>query len=402
MTRLPRLPIFRVTQASEWWRMPLIGLFVSAPISLTTSMFLASYGAQGPYGGFWRLLLAGLAASVPIFALSGVFFAPLEIWLTRRPRRFHARQAGVLRAGALALAGIVGAFAAHAIVVWALPAQPPSTLLPVLLVTYPLDTAIVGLAYTLYDEYIYQLRFSAQLTQELRVAQRIQQGLFPSQYPQVKDYSLAARCQPARETGGDFYDFIELSDGRLGLVIADVAGKGMPAALQMANTRSTLRAEARLGYGPAETLLRANRSMCHDIFTSGFVTCLYSVLDPVTNRICFANAGHPLALLRNDSSVKEIEVYGLPLGLRPDATYDEVEVFLEPGDTLFLYSDGLIEAMNSARELFGLERLLACLRREGHRIGDDLIEQTWSAARSFAGRVEQDDDMTVIVLRHGE
>ena len=392
-----------VAQAAEWWRMPLIGLMVSGPISLTTSLFLASYGAQGPYGGFWRLSLAGLAASVPIFVLSGVFFAPVEIWLTRRPRRMDAWRVGLLRGGVLALVGAAGAFAGYAIVVWALPSAPPASLLPVFLATYPLDTAIVGLAYTLYDEYIYQLRVSTVLTQEMRVARSIQQGLFPRQSPQIEGYTLAARCQPARETGGDFFDFIELSGGRLGIIIADVSGKGMPAALFMANARSIWRAEARLGSGPAETLQRVNRALYHDINSSGFVTCLYAILDPATRLLCLASAGHPLPLLRDDLGVREIEVYGLPLGLQLDAVYCEVRLALEPGDALLLYTDGIIEAMDTSRQLFGLERFMAFFKREGDRAAEVLVERACGSARAFDGGPDQADDMTVIVLkRHGQ
>jgi sigma-B regulation protein RsbU (phosphoserine phosphatase) len=251
----------------------------------------------------------------------------------------------------------------------------------------------------LYDEYVYQLRISTQLTQEMRVARNIQQGLFPRQCPQVKGYTLAARCQPARETGGDFYDFIEFSDGHLGIVIADVAGKGMPAALLMANARSTWRAEARNGHSPAETLHCVNRSLCHDINSNAFVTLLYAVLDPITHRLCLASAGHPLPLLHKDSGLREIEVYGLPLGLQPDITYDEVQVSLTPGDTVLLYTDGVTEAVNSSRELFGFERLTAFVQREGHHTAKILVEHALSAACAFSGQAGQADDITVMVLK---
>jgi serine phosphatase RsbU (regulator of sigma subunit) len=393
----------QVTRAAEWWRMPLIGLLVSGPISLTTSLFLASYGAEGAYGGFWRLSFAGMAASVPIFVLSGVFFAPVEIWLTRRPRRMETWRAGLLRSGVLALVGAVGAFAGYAIVVWALPTAPPDTLLPVFLATYPLDTAIVGLAYTLYDEYIYQLRVSTVLTQEMRVARSIQQGLFPRQSPQVEGYSLAALCQPARETGGDFFDFIELNEGRLGIIIADVSGKGMPAALFMANARSIWRAEARLGSGPAATLQRVNHALYDDMNSNGFVTCLYLILDPAARLLSIAGAGHPLPLLRDDAGIREIEVYGLPLGLQLDASYREVRLALKPGNALLLYTDGIIEAMDTSRQLFGLERLVDLFKREGDCSAEVLAERACKSARAFAGGPAQADDVTVIVLKlHGE
>jgi hypothetical protein len=397
----PRVSNLWVSRAFEWWRMPLIGVLIGGPISLTASLFLASYGAEGPYGGFWRLLFAGLAASVPIFAVGGFLFAPVEIWITRRSTPLRVRHALVLRAGVLGVAGMAGAFIAHVVVVWLLAAPPPNTLFPVLLVTYSFIGASIGLFYTFFDEFIYQLQFSAQLTHEMRVARNIQRGLFPRQSPQVDGHSLAAHCQPARETGGDFYDFIELHDGCLGLVIADVAGKGMPAALLMANTRSIWRAEARLGDGPAETLRRVNHSLWHDMSSnsSGFVTCLYAVLDPLAREIRFASAGHPLPLLRNDGEIREIEVYGLPLGLQPDAAYEEVTLRLTPGDTVLLYTDGVIEAMNASRELFGFERLTAFMRREGHCAAGTLAERAWTAARAFSGPVGQEDDMTVMVLK---
>jgi serine phosphatase RsbU (regulator of sigma subunit) len=399
MNRWWRLLDFRIMRASEWWRMPLIGLLISAPISLTTSLFLASYGAQGPYGGFGRLLLAGLAASVPVFVLSGLVFAPVEICLSRQPQRLRPWHAAALRGGVLALTGVFGAFIAYGIVVWALPAPPPYMLLPVLLITYPLDIALVGLIYTLYEQYLHQLEVSTQLTHELRVASGIQQGLFPRQLPRLPGYDLAVRCQPARETGGDFFDFIELSGGRLGVVVADVAGKGMPAALLMANARSTWRAEARLAYNPAETLRRANRSLCRDVNSNSFVTFLYAILDPAERKICFAGAGHPLPLIFKNSEIREVEVYGLPLGLSHDATYDEACISLEPGDTVLLYTDGITEAMGPSRELFGYERLLALLQREGHRAARSLVERTWSAASDFSGASSQADDMTVMVLK---
>lgn len=397
----PRISNLWVSRAFEWWRMPLIGVLIGGPISLTASLFLASYGAQGPYGGFWRLLFAGLAASVPIFAVGGFLFAPVEIWVTRRPTPLRTRHALVLRGGVLGAAGMVGAFVAHVIVVWLLAAPPPGTLFPVLLVTYSFIGASIGLFYTFFDEFIYQLQFSAQLTHEMRVARGIQQGLFPRQIPQVKGHSLAARCQPARETGGDFFDFIELGDGRLGLIIADVAGKGMPAALLMANTRSVWRAEARLGDGPAETLRRVNRSLWQDMNANSksFVTCLYAVLTPPAREIRLASAGHPLPLRHNDAGIREIEVYGLPLGLEPDAAFDEVTVLLNPGDTLLLYTDGVIEAMNSSRRMFGLERLTAFMEREGHSTAETLAEQAWLEARAFSGQAGQDDDITVMVLK---
>jgi serine phosphatase RsbU (regulator of sigma subunit) len=399
MDKLWQLLDFRVQRAADWWRLPLIGLVVSAPISLTTSLFLASYGAEGSYGGFWRLLVAGILASVPVFVLSGALFVPVELWIQRRQKRLHPLQAAVGRSGVLALNGVLGAFIAYAIVVAALLAPPPSTLMAVFLITYPLDIALVGLIYTLYEEYVFQLQVSTQLTQEMRVASGIQRGLFPRDIPRVSGFDLAARCEPARETGGDFFDFIELGDGRLGMVIADVAGKGMPAALLMADARSTWRAEAQLDRGPGETLRRANMSLCRDTDSNSFVTFLYAVLNPTLRQICFASAGHPLPLVYSGSQIKEVEVYGLPLGLAQDATYDEVSLALTPGDTVLLYTDGIIEVMNASRELFGVEGLMSVLRHEGGHAASSLLERTWAATRAFGSDDGQADDMTVMVLK---
>lgn len=386
-------------RASEWWRMPLIGVLIGGPISLTASLFLASYGAEGPYGGFWRLLLAGLAASVPIFTTGGVLFAPLEIWLTQRSRRLRVRYALLLRGGVLGLAGVAGAVVAHLIVVALLVAPPPPTLFPVLLMTYMFIGTIIGLSYTFYDAYVYQLRLSTELTQEMRVARGIQQGLFPRQSPRIPGFDVGALCQPALETGGDFYDYIEFGDGRVGLVIADVVGKGMPAALLMANTRALWRAEAQFQDNPAETLRRVNRSLYRDINSDGFVTLLYAILDPHTRQLCVASAGHPLPVWHGRAGVSEIEVLGLPLGLKQDAGYDELSVSLEPGDVIVVYTDGITEAVDGTRELFGLERLVALIKSEATRPASDLATEACSQARRFSGRTGQADDMTVVVLK---
>ena len=386
------------TQASEWWRMPLLGVAIGGPISLTASLFLASYGADGPYGGFGRLLMAGMTASVPIFAAGGLLFAPVEIWLTDRPRRLPILRALLVRTGTLGLAGIVGAIVANAIVIELLAAPPPPSLFPVLMLTYPFIGLIIGLAYTFYDVYVYQLRLSTQLTQEMHIARTIQQGLFPRQCPSVDGYELAATCRPAHETGGDFFDFITF-DRQVGMVIADVAGKGMPAALLMANTRALWRAEARLKHDPGETLRRVNRSLYRDINSGGFVTMIYALLEPETGRLHIAGAGHPLPLLLSPQRLQEVPAYGLPLGLTPDATYDTTTIQLAPGEAVLFYTDGVTEALNASRELWGEERLRATLRSQPHRSAQELVALICDRARQFSGRTPQSDDITVMALK---
>jgi sigma-B regulation protein RsbU (phosphoserine phosphatase) len=145
-------------------------------------------------------------------------------------------------------------------------------------------------------------------------------------------------------------------------------------------------------------LRRVNHTLCHDVH-SGFVTLLYAVLNPATRELCLASAAQPLPLLHNDSGLREIEVYGLPLGVQPDAVYDEVLVTLAPGDTLFLYTDGVVEMLNRSRELFGFDRMMDLVRQEGHRPAEDLIGYTLDAVHAFGGQTDQADDITVMALK---
>ena len=169
--------------------------------------------------------------------------------------------------------------------------------------------------------------------------------------------------------GGDFYDFIELPDGLIGLVVGDVTDKGVPAALVMATTHSILRAEAPAFVSPSKVLERANDLLVQEIPPQMFVTCLYGVLDPATGRLRYANAGHNLPMSAPDGVV-ELRATGMPLGAMPDMTYEEKEATLAPGDTVLLHSDGLVEAHNREREMFGFPRLAALTGCSGGRGAD--------------------------------
>ncbi|HEV2109369.1 MAG TPA: GAF domain-containing SpoIIE family protein phosphatase, partial [Thermomicrobiales bacterium] len=163
------------------------------------------------------------------------------------------------------------------------------------------------------------------IEQELQVAQLIQQTLLPKTLPELPGWSLAAVYRPARAIGGDFYDFVTLADGRLGIIIADVTSKGVPAALVMATARSVLRTSALQEDTPGNVLGRANELICPDMPTNMFVSCFYAILDPDSGHLSYANAGHPLALRRHDQGVDELRATGLPLGLMPDPRYEEQE-----------------------------------------------------------------------------
>ena len=242
------------------------------------------------------------------------------------------------------------------------------------------------------------------IEQELKVARLIQQTLLPKHVPDLPGYGLAAYYQPAREVGGDFYDFMELEDGQLGLVVGDVTDKGVPAALVMATTRTLLRASAQRLDSPGEVLKRVNDVMVQDIPPNMFITCLYAILDPQTGLLRYANAGHDLPYRRRASAggAEELRATGMPLGLLPGMAYEEKEIVLERGDSVLFYSDGLVEAHDPHREMFGFPRLQGLVA--GHRSGGAaMVNFLLSELARFTGdEWEQEDDITLVTLERSE
>ena len=243
------------------------------------------------------------------------------------------------------------------------------------------------------------------IEQELKVARLIQQTLLPKALPDIPGYEVAAYYQPAREVGGDFYDFLTLEDGRLGLVIGDVTDKGVPAALVMATTRTMLRAAAQRLLSPGEVLQRVNDVLVQDIPPNMFVTCLYAILDPETGRLVYANAGHDLPYRRRagrGGAAEELRARGMPLGLMPGMGYEEKEMVLGKGESVLFYSDGLVEAHDPRREMFGFPRLqgLVGAQRSG---GSSLISFLLAELARFTGENwEQEDDITLVTLDRPE
>ena len=236
------------------------------------------------------------------------------------------------------------------------------------------------------------------LAQELRVATLIQQQFLPRELPRLPEWQIAAFYGPARAVGGDFYDFVELPDGRIGIAVGDVTDKGVPAALVMARTHSILRAEASRLSSPGEILSRANDLLVPEMPARMFVTCLFAVLDPATGRIVIANAGHNLPFVRTGGAVTEIRATGMPLGLLPGIRYEEVEGTIAPDSNVLLYSDGLVEAHDPAREMFGFDRLRAALVVDD--AGSELLDRLLETLRTFTGPDhEQEDDITLVTLR---
>jgi len=239
------------------------------------------------------------------------------------------------------------------------------------------------------------------IEQELLVARRIQQASLPKEVPVLEGWQISPFYQPAREVGGDFYDFHHLSEGRLGLVVGDATGKGVPAALVMSTTCGMLQlaAQALDSSSPGEILERVNETLLARIPTSMFVTCFYAILDPGSASLSYANAGHDLPYVRRGGGdCEELRARGMPLGLMPGMSYEEREIELDAGEAALFYSDGLVEAHDPEGEMFGFPRLRALVSEhaEERSLGDFLLEELYS----FVGEGwEQEDDITLLTLK---
>ena len=237
------------------------------------------------------------------------------------------------------------------------------------------------------------------IEQELRVARSIQRASLPKEVPTLQGWQISPFYQPAREVGGDFYDFFELPNGRLGIVVGDATGKGVPAALVMASARSMLRAVAQNSESPGDVLRRVNDTLVTDIPPNMFVTCFYAILDPNSGSLTYANAGHDLPYVHQGDSAEELRARGMPLGLMPQMSYEEKEIVFEAGEAALLYSDGLVEAHDPKGEMFGFPRLRALVAEHGAEessLGDFLLEELYT----FVGEGwEQEDDITLLTLR---
>jgi serine phosphatase RsbU (regulator of sigma subunit)/predicted ester cyclase len=235
--------------------------------------------------------------------------------------------------------------------------------------------------------------------QELRVAQRIQHALLPNSVPELEGWGITHDYRPAREVGGDFYDFLNLNEGRVGLIIGDVSGKGIPAALVMACTQSVLRAVAQsAGVLPGKTLEEANEVLFTYLPPNMFATCFYAVLDSTDGRLRYANAGHNLPCCWHEGKATELRAKGMPLGLLSGMEYEVKERILAPGDGVLLYSDGLVEAHSPQREMFGSPRMQRYV--SAHSEGAELIDSLLAELEQFTGEDwEQEDDITLLTLQ---
>src|SRR5215204_5830221 len=245
-----------------------------------------------------------------------------------------------------------------------------------------------------------QLSLMRQSTeQELRLARSIQRASLPEEVPQLEGWQISPYYQPAREVGGDFYDSHFLSEGRVGLVVGDATGKGVPAALVMSTTCGMLRLAAQNYSSPGENLQRVNEALYPYVPSNMFVTCFYAVLEPKSGHLVYANAGHDLPYLWHGGEAEELRARGMPLGLMPSMSYEQKKIELAAGEGVLFYSDGLVEAHDPKGEMFGFPRLRALIAQhheEERAMGDFLMEELYS----FVGEGwEQEDDITLLTLR---
>jgi anti-sigma regulatory factor (Ser/Thr protein kinase) len=242
-----------------------------------------------------------------------------------------------------------------------------------------------------------EARERERIDQELRVARVIQQTLLPKEVPALPGWEVLPFWQPARAVSGDFYDFIPYPDGKVGIVVADVTDKGVPAALVMATTRSIIRSCAERSESPGQVLFQANNLLCPDIPPRMFVTLLYAILDPISGCMRYANAGQNMPYMRTPHGLDELCARGMPLGLFPGMEYEELETPFEPGDMLLLSSDGLVEAHNAKREMYGFPRMRALM--EGETECQALIQHLLRDLAEHTGPdYEQEDDITLLVI----
>jgi len=248
-----------------------------------------------------------------------------------------------------------------------------------------------------------QLLDKRRVEAQLQVAHDIQQRLLPSQPPVISGYQIAGLCLPNHEVGGDYYDFIPLSNSRLGMVVADVSGDGIPGALVMTAFRALLRTHAATRLPPAGIAHEINQSLPEIAGRSNFVTAVYGVFRPEDGRFRYANCGHnPPLLLRASGETLKLTRTGPLLGMLGESDYEDQDIFLGAGDMLVLYTDGIVEAMTASEDFFGEQRLVQAVRAAAHQPVEGIIAAIVSAVQDFTGLSSFEDDITLVIVRREE
>jgi sigma-B regulation protein RsbU (phosphoserine phosphatase) len=238
------------------------------------------------------------------------------------------------------------------------------------------------------------------LNREIEIARDVQEHLFPRNYPAVEGLDYAGRCRPARGVGGDYYDFLDLADGSLGIAIGDVSGKGIPAALLMASLQASLRGQTISGATDlAKLMSNVNKLIFETSPANRYATFFYGQYAPRTRELTYVNGGHNPPLVFRAGDVLRLEDGGPVVGLFKPARYSQSSLKLQPGDVWLLYTDGISEAMNSADEEWGEERMMEAVRACRCRPAAEMVEHLISAAGAFVAGAPQHDDMTVMVIK---
>jgi serine phosphatase RsbU (regulator of sigma subunit)/ligand-binding sensor protein len=237
------------------------------------------------------------------------------------------------------------------------------------------------------------------IEQELVLAGEIQAALLPAESPDLIGFDIKAKLVPCRQLSGDLYDFIDLGEGRMGLVIADVSGKGAPGAILMAATRVIVRTQAESMAAAGEIVSKVNDSLCEDTRPTEFVSMFYSLLDAKSATLTYSNAGHnPPVIFRGDQIIF-LEEGGIPLGIVPGSLYDEGKAQLASGDVLLFYTDGVTEAMNQEKDIFGVGQLINVVQQNLAMDAQSLIDVIYDEVIKFSAGEPQSDDLTLIVLK---
>jgi sigma-B regulation protein RsbU (phosphoserine phosphatase) len=242
----------------------------------------------------------------------------------------------------------------------------------------------------------------ARLGREMKIAREIQLQLMPDEVPSIPPLQLAVLFKPVAQLGGDLYDWIPFDDGRIAIMIGDVAGKGAPAALYGALSSGVIRTRAGRKYPPGQMLELVNKTLFQRPIEGQYVAVTYAVYDPKNKTIALSNSGLPYPLLVRAGQPSFVDVGGVPLGLFPDSQYEETSLQLQTGDVLVFYSDGVVEMRNDSGEEFGLKRLAETVRSSCEKSPEEIVKSVSGALAEFIGRVRPQDDRTMIVIRMGE
>ncbi len=239
-----------------------------------------------------------------------------------------------------------------------------------------------------------------EIERELETARSIQLELLPKQPPRIPGFDIAGASYPAKEVGGDYFDFIPLSQEKWGIALGDISGKGVPAALLMSNMQATLRSQAVTNPDVVSCIEKTNHILFLNTDSNKFVTLFYGELDAAARRFRYVNAGHNFPfLLEPSGEIRTLQRGGLILGMLPDCRYEDETLMLTPGSTLVIFSDGVTEAENEQGALFGEQRLKELIRHNRAEQAEEMVARIYQAVQTFTGANEQEDDVTVVVLK---